>query len=77
MTKRRPYPSTISDKEWGFVAPDRTLCREDARQRHFASRDVYNALRWVAAGCFEAPVHDVRALIRVTDDRAPTPSAVV
>jgi transposase len=31
--KRKPYPSTISDEEWGFVAPYLTLCREDARQR--------------------------------------------
>jgi transposase len=33
--------------------------------------------RWVAAGCFEALVHDLRALLRVTDDRAPTPTAVI
>lgn len=103
--KRKSYPSTISDEEWGFVAPYLTLCRETARQRHYASRDVYNALRWivragarwrmlpndfppwaivyqqtlrwVAAGCFEALVHDLRVLLRVTDDREPTPSAVV
>lgn len=103
--KRKPYPSTISDEEWEFVAPYLTLCREDAQQRHFASRDVYNALRWmvragapwrmlpndfppwevvyqqtmrwVAAGCFEALVHDLRALLRVTEDREPTPTAVV
>lgn len=103
--KRNPYPTTIGDEEWKFVAPYLTLCREDARQRRYPSRDVYNALRWmvragapwrmlpndfppwelvyqqtmrwVAAGCFEALVHDLRALLRVTDDRAPTPSAVV
>lgn len=33
--------------------------------------------RWVAAGCFEALVHDLRVLLRVTDDQEPTPSAVV
>jgi transposase len=33
--------------------------------------------RWVAAGCFESIVHDLRALMRVMEDRAPTPSAVI
>ena len=103
--KRKPYPSTISDEEWAFVAPYLTLCREDARQRDYASRAVYNALRWlvragapwrlmpndfppweivyqqtqcwIAAGRFEALVYVLRALLRVTDDREPTPTAVV
>jgi transposase len=104
-TKRKPYPSTITDDEWTFVAPYLTLCREDAPQREYPLRGVYNALRWMvragapwrmlpndfppweivyqqtqrwlAAGCFEAMVHDLRALLRVTDDRAPTPTAVI
>lgn len=103
--KRKPYPSTITDDEWEFVAPYLTLCRGDARQRAYPSRDVYNALRWmvragapwrwlpndfppweivyqqtqrwIAAGCFEAMVHDLRALLRVTEGRAPTPTAVI
>jgi len=33
--------------------------------------------RWIAAGCFETLVHDLRALLRMTEDRAPTPMAVV
>ena len=102
---RKPYPSTVTDDEWAFVAPYLTLCREDAAQRQYALRDVYNALRWlvragapwrylpsdfppwemvyqqtqrwIAAGCFEAIVQDLRALLRMTEDRAPTPSAVV
>ena len=104
-TKRDPYPSTISDEDWAFVAPYLSLCREDARQREYPSRQVYNALRWlvrtgcqwrylpsdfppwpvvyqqtqrwIAAGCFEAMVHDLRALLRMTEDRAPAPTAVV
>lgn len=28
------------------------------------------AQRWVAAGCFEAIAHDLRALLRMTEDRA-------
>ena len=102
---RKPYPSTVTDEEWAFVAPYLTLCREDAPQRQHALRDVYNALRWlvragapwrylpndfppwemvyqqtqrwIAAGCFEAIVHDLRALLRMTEGRESTPSAVV
>jgi len=33
--------------------------------------------RWIAAGCFEAMVHDLRALLRTAEGRAPAPSAVV
>jgi len=32
---------------------------------------------WVAAGCFEALVHDLRALLRLAEGRAPEPTAVV
>src|SRR5438874_7137230 len=33
--------------------------------------------RWMAAGCFEALVHDLRAILRLVDGRAPQPTAVV
>lgn len=33
--------------------------------------------RWLAAGCFEAMAHDLRALLRVVAERDVTPSAVV
>jgi transposase len=33
--------------------------------------------RWIAAGVFEALVHDLRAVLRLAADRAPQPSAVV
>ena len=33
--------------------------------------------RWIAAGCFEAVVHDLRALLRWADGRADDPTAVV
>jgi transposase len=33
--------------------------------------------RWLAAGCFEALVHDLRALLRLAEGRAPQPSAAV
>lgn len=35
------------------------------------------AQRWIAAGCFEAMAHDLRALLREADGRAPDPTAVV
>jgi transposase len=33
--------------------------------------------RWIAAGCFEAIGHDLRALVRLVQGRAPDPSAVI
>jgi transposase len=33
--------------------------------------------RWIKAGVFEAMVHDLRVLLRLGEDRAPDPSAVV
>lgn len=45
---RKPYPSDVSDDEWAFVAPYLTLMTEDAPQRDYALRDVFNGLRWIA-----------------------------
>ena len=45
---RSGYPSDVSDEEWLFVAPYLALCREDALQRDYPLRDVFNALRYVA-----------------------------
>jgi transposase len=102
---RKPYPSDVSDDEWALVAPYLTLVREDAPQRKYELREVFNALRWtvragapwrmlptnlppwavvyqqtqrwIAAGCFEAMVHDLRELLRLAAGRTPTPSAVI
>src|SRR3954471_14669177 len=46
-TARKPYPSDVSDEEWAFVAPYLTLVREDAPQRKYELREVFNALRWM------------------------------
>jgi transposase len=35
------------------------------------------AQRWLEAGCFEALVHDLRTLLRLTAGRAPEPSAAI
>jgi transposase len=51
-TTRKPYPSDVSDPEWEFLAPYLTLMREDAPQRDYPLRDVFDALRYVVrAGC--------------------------
>lgn len=48
---RKPYPSDVSDEEWNFVVPYLTLIKEDAQQRDYSLREVFNGLRWaVRAG---------------------------
>jgi transposase len=102
---RRGYPSDVTDEEWAFVLPYLTLCREDAPQRKYDLREVFNAVRWmiktgaqwrympdhfppwaacyqqtqrwIKAGVFEAMVHDLRCFIRMGEDRAPEPTAVI
>lgn len=44
---RKPYPSDVSDDEWTFIAPYLTLMREDAPQRDYPLREVFNGLRWI------------------------------
>lgn len=43
----QPYPSDVTDEEWAFLAPYLTLMREDAPQRDYALREVFNAVRWM------------------------------
>ena len=43
--ERKAYPSDISDEEWGFVAPYLTLMTEEAPQRDYSLREVFNGLR--------------------------------
>ena len=45
---RKPYPSDVGDDEWAFVAPYLTLMTEDAPQRDYSLREVFNGLRWLA-----------------------------
>jgi transposase len=46
------YPSDVSEEEWAFCAPYLTLMKEDAPQREYGLREVFNGLRWmVRAGC--------------------------
>lgn len=102
---RKSYPSDVSDQEWSFCAPYLTLMNEQAPQREYPLREIFNALRyvvrvggawrmmphdlppwsavyqqtqrWLKAGCFEAMAHDLRAILRMVQDRDPDPSAVI
>jgi transposase len=44
---RKPYPSDVTDDEWFFVAPYLTLMTEDAPQREYDLRDVFDSMRWI------------------------------
>jgi transposase len=105
MITHKPYPSDVSDAEWAFVVPYLCLLPEDAGQRDYQLRDVFDALRWIvrtgspwrflpkdfppwpavyqqsrrwlAAGCFEAIVHDLRAILRFAAGRQPEPTACI
>jgi transposase len=102
---RKPYPTDVTDEEWAFVAPYLALLPEEAGQRRYELREVFNALRWIvragapwrllphelppwpvvyqqtqrwiAAGCFEAIVQDLRVLVRLVQGRPPHPSAAI
>jgi transposase len=44
---REAYPSDVSDEEWALVVPYLTLMMEEAPQREYNLRAVFNALRWM------------------------------
>jgi transposase len=49
---RKPYPSDVSDAEWDFLDPYLCLMREDAPQREYPLRELFDALRYmVKTGC--------------------------
>src|SRR5262245_20111319 len=103
MITHQPYLSDVSDAEWEFVVPYLCLLREDAAQREYNLRDVFDGLRWIVrtgspwrylpkdfppwemvyqqsrrwlqAGCFEALVHDLRAILRFVAGKEPEPTA--
>src|ERR1044072_2624456 len=45
--ERKPYPSDVTDEEWALVVPYLTLMTEDAPQRDYPLREVFNGLRWI------------------------------
>lgn len=44
---RSPYPSDVIDEEWAFVVPYLISLPEDAGQRSYSLREVFNSLRWI------------------------------
>jgi transposase len=66
-TTRKSYPSDVSDAEWEFLLPYLTLMREDAPQREYGLRDLFNAVRYVVeTGCRSRFLpHDLPAWIAV------------
>jgi transposase len=45
---RKQYPSDVSDDEWTLLASYLVLMDEDAPQRDYPLREVFNGLRWIA-----------------------------
>jgi transposase len=45
--ERKAYPSDVSDEEWALVASYLTLMTEDASQREYPLREVFNGLRYI------------------------------
>ena len=58
---RKSYPSDVSDEEWAFCAPYLTLMKEDAPQREYSLRELFNGLRWFvrAGGPWPLMPHDL------------------
>lgn len=46
-TRKSTYPSDVTDEQWEFLLPYLTLMREDAPQREYSLRDLFNALRYL------------------------------
>ena len=44
---RKAYPSDVSDEEWALVVPYLTLLPENAGQRDYPLREVFNGLRYI------------------------------
>ena len=58
---RRSYPSDVSDEEWCFCAPYLTLMKEEAPQREYPLRELFNALRYQirSGGVWRMMPHDL------------------
>jgi transposase len=50
--RRTGYPSDVSDEEWALCVPYLTLMKEEAPQRRWPLREIFNALRYmIRCGC--------------------------
>jgi transposase len=59
--RRKAYPSDVSDEEWALLVPYLTLMNEDAPQRDYPLREVFNGLRWLvrAGASWRMMPHDL------------------
>jgi transposase len=59
--QRKAYPTDVSDAEWALVAPYLTLMTEEAPQRDYSLREVFNGLRWIvrAGASWRMMPHDL------------------
>ena len=69
MTTRKPYPSDVSDEECLALYVPHDLPPWQAVYQH--------TRRWLEAGVFEAMVHDLRTLLRLSEGRASDPTAAI
>jgi transposase len=60
-TKRKSYPSDVSDEEWGFCVKYLALMTEQAPQRVYPLREMFNALRYQirVGGAWRMMPHDL------------------
>ncbi len=58
---RKAYPSDVSDDEWAFVVAYLSLMREEAPQRQYSLREVFNGLRYMvrSGGTWRMLPHDL------------------
>ena len=59
--ERKAYPSDVSDDAWALVAPYLILMTEDAPQREYSVREVFNGRRWIvrAGAAWRMMPHDL------------------
>ena len=60
-TKRKSYPTDVSDEEWQFCVGYLTLMTEQAPQRVYPLREIFNALRYLVkmGGQWRMMPHDL------------------
>jgi transposase len=58
---RKSYPSDVSDEEWAFCARYLTLMTEEAPQRIYPLREIFNAVRYLVkmGGVWRMMPHDL------------------
>lgn len=70
---RTDYPSDVSDEEWAFCAPYLTLMKEEAWQRDYTLRGLFNALRYMIPGGVPL-AHDPQRSASLVDGASTSPA---